>query len=211
MTSRYRKILLLHGAQSYVDLMRKYGAVCHVVDTYRTTLPPETDLIVLTGGSDVNPVYYGEPAHTSTRVNPTRDSQERAIIQKAHEEKIPCVGICRGAQFLSVMNGDKLIQHVGLGHSKPHYVLYEGSEYLVNSTHHQMMVGARGEVIAFSKDVADTYEDGDKKQVILKDGHEPEVVWYDATDNLCVQFHPERSDKYQSEHLFNQLLEEYIL
>ena len=70
----------------------------------------EADLVLLTGGEDVNPAYYGEQPHPTTSFT-NRDVNEFEIIQKAIELKIPLYGTCRGAQILTVAAGGKLIQN----------------------------------------------------------------------------------------------------
>lgn len=70
------------------------------------------DLLCFTGGEDVNPALYGEPCHPYTGFNKQRDAVEKQIFHHAIHEGIPCVGICRGGQFLNVMHGGKLWQHV---------------------------------------------------------------------------------------------------
>lgn len=151
----------------------------------------EVDLIQFTGGEDVDPSYYQETRHPRTYSNPARDAAESAIY---HEwmGKIPMAGICRGGQFLNVMNGGKMWQHVD-GHAGrgKHFATNQltGEVVEVTSTHHQMMVPSEhGEVIltanmALRKESADAVAEGDGKDV--------EAVLYISTSCLCFQPHPE--------------------
>ena len=62
------------------------------------------DLVLFAGGEDVDPSLYNEKPHTTTYSNINRDISEKKIYQKAKYLGIPCIGICRGNQFLCVMN-----------------------------------------------------------------------------------------------------------
>jgi len=203
-------ILLVAYMGPLATYMRKFGDVVLYDSAIHYEIPKDVDLVVFSGGSDVNPSAYGELIHPKTRYNTTRDYTDIKVIKQAFSRGIPCVGICRGAQILSVMNGDKLIQHV-TKHLVPHDLVYQGERYRVTSTHHQMMVGTRGEVIAWSDGLSGTYEGAYCKPMKVKEQKEPEAVWYDSSSSLCVQFHPEHVFVHKSDTLFTKMMEEYIL
>lgn len=67
--------------------------------------------LLLTGGADVDPGLYGEPAHeTVTRVIAERDALEIALSREALRRDLPLLAICRGQQVLNVATGGTLIQ-----------------------------------------------------------------------------------------------------
>jgi len=66
--------------------------------------------VVFTGGADVSPFMYGEKKLSVTCNDEHRDEQEKLFFERY--TKVPKVGICRGGQFLNVMNGGKMWQHV---------------------------------------------------------------------------------------------------
>jgi putative glutamine amidotransferase len=69
--------------------------------------------LVLTGGGDIDPSLYGEPAHPETKgISARRDNFEREIIRRALERRMPILAICRGMQMLNVALGGTLYQHV---------------------------------------------------------------------------------------------------
>jgi len=69
--------------------------------------------LVLSGGSDVDPAYYGEKAHeTVTGVTPERDAFELALCREARRLDVPTLAICRGQQVLNVAMGGTLIQDI---------------------------------------------------------------------------------------------------
>ena len=71
------------------------------------------DGLVLTGGCDIDPGTYGEPAHESvTGTSPERDRFELALARAALERDMPLLGICRGMQMLNVALGGGIEQHL---------------------------------------------------------------------------------------------------
>jgi len=69
--------------------------------------------LLLTGGSDVNPLLYGEPPSPETEPpDPGRDAAEAALIDEALARDLPLLAICRGMQILNVHLGGSLIQHL---------------------------------------------------------------------------------------------------
>ena len=79
------------------------------------------DALVITGGADVNPARYGhEPGpHTQAPEN-LRDDLEDSLLREALAQKLPILGICRGAQMLNVHCGGTLHQHLPdvVGHDR---------------------------------------------------------------------------------------------
>lgn len=66
------------------------------------------DGLILSGGSDINPLLYGDKkeAH-NTKLDKKRDAFELTMINKAVKKRIPIFGICRGAQLLNIFfDGD---------------------------------------------------------------------------------------------------------
>lgn len=162
------------------------------------------DLVCFTGGADVDPQLYGEDALSVTMVDPGRDTRDIEVWDKWND--VPKVGICRGGQFLNVMSGGAMWQHVenhGLSYNhilknllKINDTLKKFDEVPVTSTHHQMMIaGEGGEVIGIATD--ETGKKG-RSNVYLSSNpkrtppeFDTEVVWYEKTKSLCFQPHPE--------------------
>lgn len=163
----------------------------------------EADLVVFTGGDDVDPVLYGEAAHESTVFNPDRDSRDIEVYQKCYDAGIPMFGVCRGAQFGHVMNGGKLYQHVD-NHNGPHQMyLVRDKKYLnnVSSVHHQMCIrNEEGgmEVLGESPRASERWVSATEKI----EGHlqDVEAFWYRDTCFFGVQGHPE----YKGYNIFTQ-------
>jgi len=157
----------------------------------------EADAVVFTGGEDVTPFLYGEQKHPRTSFNYRRDMREINIYKrlKLHQVKI---GICRGAQFLNVMNGGRLWQDVdnhGVTGGHPMRTR-DGRIIQVTSTHHQMMIPGEFCSIWGKANVARRKENETDGILSIKEEgrHEwddVEVVDYYNTNTLCYQPHPE--------------------
>ena len=152
------------------------------------------DGLVLPGGADVDPGYYGEARQERTEVNSSLDRLELAASRWAVASGLPTLGICRGQQVLNVACGGKLLQHIDhhrQGEPRDRLVhalevragsrLAEilGSTHIeVNTNHHQAVhadaLGADLRPVAWSPDG-------------VVEGLEGEThPWL-----LAVQFHPE--------------------
>lgn len=69
--------------------------------------------LVLSGGTDVDPVGYGQAARRPEWCGDRyRDLYEMALIQEALARQIPILGVCRGAQILNVALGGCLRQDI---------------------------------------------------------------------------------------------------
>jgi putative glutamine amidotransferase len=69
------------------------------------------DGILLSGGYDVHPLFYGEePHHRLEYVYPERDYYELQVVKIAEKLNKPILGICRGLQLLNVAFGGSLYQ-----------------------------------------------------------------------------------------------------
>lgn len=95
------------------------------------------DVILYCGGSDLSTALYRQPRLEANTPNINVDLFEIGIYNYARKlEKIQ-IGICRGFQFLSVMNGYRLLQHIDGHEGVEHVILYDYEQELVNSYHHQ--------------------------------------------------------------------------
>jgi gamma-glutamyl-gamma-aminobutyrate hydrolase PuuD len=121
----------------------------------------ESDLVVFTGGPDVDPTLYGHARYDGkrggreTKISTQRDSADLLAYDYCRTNGVPMFGVCRGMQFIHTCMGGILMQDVD-NHVGDHsiYVIKE-KRWLQNtsSVHHQMcMPNIEGgmEVIATS-------------------------------------------------------------
>ena len=82
--------------------------------TDHSTLPQQLALLdglLLAGGSDVDPLLYGQPAKQECQTtSPIRDAYEIEALRLARENRLPVLGICRGMQLINVALGGSLFQ-----------------------------------------------------------------------------------------------------
>lgn len=202
------------------------------------TLTPslrEANVVVFTGGSDIDPQLYGEPRHHTTTVSAARDAVDLDMFHYCQQNDMFMVGICRGGQFLNAMHGGSMIQDVS-GHaiSKGHtaYIVDEGGEilphyrYNVTSTHHQMMVpGSEGVIYAaaqgvghkFAKKVPPKHENMAASWTTTEDivditgsSLEPECIAYIEAGALCFQPHPEYDPEGDTTEMFKECWERFL-
>lgn len=197
-----KKIYIVNGPKSYVNWLINAGIT--IVDYIE-----DSDLVMFTGGEDVNPKLYDQLPNVKTHYNNNRDIVEVLAFKKAKQLNKPCIGICRGAQFLTVMSGGKLIQHVE-NHGRRHLITFcDNSRFEVTSTHHQMMFPFELDsldynILGWAYQVGDGFENETDKETVFPDTAyfsrhhcdpiEPEVVFYPKTNCLCIQSHPEMMD-----------------
>lgn len=157
------------------------------------------DGVLLTGGLDVDPRFYGEAPQPTTETAPERDRFEIPLTRGAIARDVPLLAICRGVQVLNVAAGGSLVQDIPsaipstLNHSidtpknhPAHNVRVTGGTVLsellgaeqrtVNSRHHQ----AVGEVAADFVVSA-----------VSADGVVEAIEKPDANFCVGVQWHPE--------------------
>lgn len=161
----------------------------------------KADIVLFTGGEDIDPKLYGEKEHPYTHINRLRDNQEEQEFLKAISLSKPMIGICRGSQMLTVMAGGKLIQHVdnhSIGYRHEIRFLDDNDTAKITSTHHQMM-NPYGmdpyeyKIIAVSSENRATqYEGGDG--MLHSMSEEPEIVFYPKIEALAIQGHPENME-----------------
>lgn len=75
------------------------------------------DGILMTGGHDVSPeLYHEEPMENLVECCEKRDGLEKIVLEKALEDDVPVLGICRGIQFINAALGGTLFQDIPLQH-----------------------------------------------------------------------------------------------
>lgn len=73
------------------------------------------DGLIITGGNDVDPAFYGEArleVGLGGTLDPTRDRFDMTLARTAIERGMPLLGICRGHQVINVALGGSMIQHL---------------------------------------------------------------------------------------------------
>ncbi len=135
-------------ARPYAASAEKRGATVRLILPGHPGSPQavldEIDGLMLTGGEDVDPAFYGEEPHADAglQVLPERDAMEIALVEEAINRNMPTLCICRGMQLLNVALGGRLIQD--LPNHKP--ILSDGGEW--KSTRHSIYLSPGSKLAA---------------------------------------------------------------
>lgn len=140
------------------------------------------DLIIFSGGEDLDPKLYGEENIMSYDANTQRDTVEMNIFKEADKLGILMYGSCRGAQLINVGRKGSLHQDLrmaGVQHNGNHPLSWEQtSEKLqpifnnVNSLHHQGIKNM-----------------GSGLYIYATHNSVPEIIY--GKNVMATQFHPE--------------------
>ena len=210
--------------QAYIEYVAKAGYEPVIVTPLNdvTLMANDCDALLLPGGIDIDPMYYGEDNDNCHGTDLEKDEFERSMFMAFIEVRKPIFGICRGFQLMAretLQHEDKLqfIQnipsHAQSNISIPrsqtsHFikantkVLYNDNTVLprripVNSMHHQALVGSPGKkrVIGSVELLAVTSRG--LSDTSVEDGYVViEAADFHAWDNVKirgVQWHPEET------------------
>ena len=164
----------------------------------------DADGIILTGGVDIHPGLYGNAFDTIRcgTIDSKRDELETTLLDHALESGTPCLGVCRGLQFMNVYMGGSLHPHLRdtlsdihrgkNGQSTEHEIyvtkalgaidINRGNKSATVSNHHQGIsrLAENLEAWAFAPDG------------LIEGIRHPDTTHYPFF--IGVQWHPERSD-----------------
>ncbi len=187
------KILLSSSVyvQNYLDAM----AFCGADATWSYCPAPDAsdyDGLVLCGGVDLHPGYYGEPIAGSERIDDARDRAEMAVLRAFLDAGKPIMGICRGHQLINVYFGGSLHQHIP---QTPRHLAEEGDavhfvDAVENSLLHRLY-GAHFAVNSSHHQAIKTLGSGLVVTAVSDDGV-IEAVSHTDLPLFAVQWHPER-------------------
>jgi putative glutamine amidotransferase len=200
---------------SYVDYFEQFGDTS-IINPY-TERVKGYDLLVLPGGSDVNPSRYGSLYHKEVSLpNRAYEYFDQAILPQYIQAQIPVFGICRGLQTLNVLFGGTLHPHVSEPSSYndgcfAHFVKMEESfsddnnYYSCSSNHHQAIAKlADGfEVVAWGYDSTHSkgnYDPNPTKRLQI------EAIRHKELNIMAVQFHPEKNFNGEDSLQINEVL-----
>jgi len=107
-----------NSSSSYRNFIEKIDTTISISWVNAYTLPlsqlavelEKADGIIMTGGVDIHPSLYGKSFDTirCETIDIQRDEVEKVLLDYALESGTPCLGICRGLQFMNVHLGGSL-------------------------------------------------------------------------------------------------------
>lgn len=181
---------------NYVRYVRSIGAV--PLATLSMGEAGGCDALILPGGGDITPAFFGEKNHGSKKIDTELDILQLQALEMAVRRNLPVLGICKGMQIINVGFGGTLTQdldpetagrHAYRGQDQYHSSIILESSWLhalygrtvpVNSAHHQAV-----------KKLGDGLE---MVQYCPEDGC-IEALSHRSLPIIGVQWHPERIDE----------------
>lgn len=172
------------------------------------------DMILYTGGSDINPALYGENKLDCTWVDTNQDKEDGLVYHEGKKLGKFQVGICRGAQLLNVLNGGSMWQDVNNHGGREHLVqdVLTKKTYLVSSLHHQGIIlnPQKSQLLAFCEESTRKISaKGAWREESGRPSTDVEAFYYPETRSLGVQWHPECGPR-DCINLFFNYIERYI-
>ena len=184
-----KKIFIGWSAQPfprYIDVLTALGAPIERED------PDGCAALLLPGGADIHPRFYGQAVNGARDIDEARDTYEFAVFRRFFDTGKPIFGVCRGMQLINIALGGTLLQHIG-GHDQIAEDVFDthsvhtddelllrlgGERFVVNSAHHQAVdrLGAGLRAVAWADDGI------------------VEAIRHETRPIFGVQWHPERLD-----------------
>ncbi len=150
-------IAIIGRSQDTVNYER---ALRHIGISSFTTLDPEQCAectgLLLPGGGDITPAFFGQQNHGSRHIDTELDILQFQALDLFVKWGRPVLGICKGMQLINVHFGGSICQHIKNasihqwnGKDQHHYVYHTGcsrtdffyqlygNSAFVNSAHHQ--------------------------------------------------------------------------
>lgn len=182
------------------------------------------DGFVLTGGIDVTPSISGgaeDYPHRPAVFSPERDEFERQIYEFAKTKRLPIIGVCRGMQYINILEGGAVFDDIGAPENELHkkgeldkvheIKVVTGSllesvigqdQGLVNSAHHQAVNPDRlGQNLMINA------------YAVSGNGIVEGLEYKDKTNSgfmIAVQWHPERMKEKENDPFSQKIKEQFI-
>ena len=158
------------------------------------------DALLLPGGVDIDPVFYGEDPHPKLgTVQADMDEVAFKLLSLAFGCKMPVLGICRGQQVINVAKGGTLYQDIAATYEKESIMHQQTAE---RSRHAHSVTVKEGtllhEILGSTEVRVNTFHHQSVKAVghgMIVSAYAPDgiIEAIESTDGtvLGVQWHPE--------------------
>ena len=187
----------IRSVDASVDIQK----LSHGLDNAREI--EKLDGLLLSGGGDVHPRYYGKENQLgkTNGVNEQRDEFEFSVIERALDADRPILGVCRGMQVMNVYLGGSLTVNLASevynDHTSP--ADNRGTKHKISVVPHSMLHALTGatemEVNTFHHQAVEKLGNGLMCSAISADNVVEAGEWV-MKDNMpflmLVQWHPER-------------------
>ena len=201
--------------QLYVKWLKSIDPSFEYINFYGMDIPDalaELDRcsgLVLTGGVDVHPSYYGKAEEENRcELDLSRDILEFALIEKALILKQPILAICRGEQILNVSQGGDLIIDIPSDHrnsvkhsSDNHQLMYHSVNIDYSSNLFSLIKTTSFNIVSVHHQAVRTLAPCFRPTAFAEDGIIEAFEWLNPDGNgylNAAQWHPEKGDYYNA-------------
>lgn len=189
-------------AFDYINFFEQQGFFIYLIPNNTSQLDKyldlDIDLVVLTGGNNLNPELYNSGSRLKD-VYSVRDEIEYKILNFAFIQKIKVIGICRGLHLINVFFGGGLNHNISNHVNKKHRLISNNfllNDIEVNSFHNHSLSKTN-----LSKELISIAE--------TKDGS-IECAIHKNRNILGIQWHPERQNNPEDKKLLKLFLKDKL-
>lgn len=201
------RVLMTHGSwtNEIIRALQANGARVHVADdvAQMENLYDRCTHVLIPGGADIDPAFYGEQITYANPYAPDRDWLEFQLVGRALSECKPIMGICRGHQMLAVAAGGTLYQDLQRQRKGAHAPTHNA--YLTPKSQLAELLGATLTVNSYHHQAIKKLPAGFKVAARAHDGT-IEAIESPQYPVISVQWHPEVLRDASSEKLFRAFL-----
>lgn len=211
MNIAFSKAVMSKTYQLYIQWLHSVNPNFTAIDLFKKELYEAKIIVnncsglVLTGGADVHPSFYGKPDEENRcYLEKNRDELEIPLIKYAVAKQIPILAICRGSQVLNVAMGGDLIIDINedypnaVNHrSTKEITTYHQANILNDSSLYKLLDTESIEVTSLHHQAVNRLADCFKVSATAPDGIIESYEWIDCTNKgylRAVQWHPEMGD-----------------
>jgi len=202
----------MHRKHTYSNWLHRYDSTVQLINLYplgidsALKMAETVDGILITGGEDVYPDYYGKIDDTARcgRFDHYRDSLELDLIHFAIVNKTPIIGICRGEQIINVDLGGTLIIDIptdwdtAVKHASKDWKLQWHDVNIVQGTMMEYLSQVeKGKVSSSHHQAIEKLGRGLRISAYAPDSIPEAIEWEDPDGKgflMATQWHPEHMD-----------------
>ena len=191
---------------TYIDAVLRAGGKPFIIPAITDgamlrDMVKDLDGLVMTGGEDIDPLYYKEEQSAEvTVVDSIRDTYDLMLIKLATDRNVPVLAICRGEQIVNVAFGGSLYQDIP-SQIKESKLNHNQTESRTIGTHNVSVEkdSKLGEILGTTSLLTNTFHHQAVKDVApgfrvvarTNDGVVEAIEAYPNRSILGIQWHPE--------------------
>lgn len=201
----------------FITAVRECGGIPIIIPIadYETikTYVDLVDKVILTGGQNVDPSYYGEEKNAKVDdFLKIRDESEFALVTETIRQKKPIFSVCRGTQLVNVVLGGNLNQHIENHVQSEDSSLTTHDIKIENNSILNKIYGNTSSINSFHRQSIKNLSP--KLKVVAKDPKDNTIEAIESSDDsiriLGLQWHPEflYQTRQKEKDLFNYVVNE---